>query len=235
MAAALIGLGVWFFSADEPEQPTGPGLLFGDDDQPAEDRAVPDEIDFQLVTRLELPVVVIEGDGPRSDRIVVEPAEDLLPQPIGAVVAAIARSGSEGRVVLTGPPGWFRGVCVQATVTTAELRPLDAVLWSEGNECAEVESGRLASVRCLGERTIVLAIDVPQEEVELVEGGTAFADAIRVQVIGSAEGYETTSVRGTIEVAGDSAVRIPTLQGPPGSAAEFLLGGAGATASCAFQ
>ena len=85
--------------------------------------------------------------------------------------------------------------------------------------------GRLATVGCRGTDAILLALDIPSGTVDLPEGGTGFADAIRLQLVADgAPEYEVLSIRGTIQVDPDSGVTIPRFGGEVGESITFDIG-----------
>ncbi|NNE73791.1 MAG: hypothetical protein HKN26_09020 [Acidimicrobiales bacterium] len=234
------GVAAWFAFADDDEpavrEQTGLNFAVVEDDPAVPTGVVsPVEIDARLVTRLATPVVVREGDEARTDRVEIDPPDQILPIEPGTVVAGLARFGSTGRLLLVGPPGWMGDACVTAQVTSTALRPLSSVYFAPDPEsCPSEPVGTEAPVVCEGTTTAVIEIDVPQGEVALAEGGSAFADAVRIQLLGSASFYETVSVRGTIDVADDLTIDVPEFAGPAGADAAVLLGGAGARAECTF-
>ncbi len=172
-----------------------------------------------LTTGLVRAVAVARGDGPPEDRIVTAPFADYL-YPPGAITASLFSYSGGGEVVFVGPSGFPEGVCLIASVDTSDLRPLDTVWY--GN-CVD-PIGRQATVRCLGDNALVLDIEIPVGAVELPEGGTGFADTIRVQSISDpGTKYEVLSARGTISVSPGSDVVIPAFGGAPGDQLVFDL------------
>ncbi len=164
-------------------------------------------------------VAVARGDGPPENRIVKAPFADYL-YPPGAITASLFSYGGVGEVVFVGPSGFPKDVCLIASVDTSDLRPLDTVWY--GN-CLE-PIGRPATVRCLGDDALVLDVDIPEGAVELPEGGTGFADTIRVQSVSDpGTKYEVLSARGTISVSSDSNVVIPAFGGAAGDRLVFDL------------
>ncbi len=174
----------------------------------------------ELTAPLSTSVAVAAGEGPLEDRLVDAPFADHRLPP-GSVWASLFAYDGVGQVALVGPDGWAVDACVRASVVTGDLRPLDTV--TTGPCRAPV--GRPAVVTCRGDDALVLAVDVPEGGVELPEGGTGFADAVRVQVIESAGGdYDSLSIRGTIAVDPSADVAIPAFGGAPGDELEFTLG-----------
>ncbi len=222
----------------EPAARDQGGLRFAEPDAPAADFAqvvAPDAVDPGLVTRFDVPVVVVAGDEPRSERIELDPPADLLPAESGAVVGGVARAGGDGRLILVGPDGWLDDACVLAQTTSAELRPLSSLHFAATtSSCGPDPVGQPAEVICRGDTAVILSLDIPQGAVALPEGGTGFSDSVRLQLVGGADGYETVSIRGAIDVADDSVIDVPEVGGPPGAEVTVVLGGAGARATCTF-
>jgi len=180
-----------------------------------------------LTAGLSRDVSIILGDGPPEDRIVKAPFADFLFPP-GAITASLYSYAGVGEVVFVGPDGFPDGACLVASVATSDLRPLDTVWY--GNCLNPI--GRQATVRCLGADALVLDVAIPKGEVGLPEGGTGFADALRIQSISDPGGkYEVLSARGTISVAADSTVTIPAFGGASGDQLSFDLD-QGRTGSC---
>jgi hypothetical protein len=212
------------------------GLVFDEVTGPAAGEELgPAVVEPLLVARLGTLVAVRTGDGPPADRIDpgVDPA--LAPVPPGTVAATLfARDGS-GQVLLTGPDGWLGAACVRASVVSAGLRPFDTI-WFESvpGVCGPLAIGRPVAPTCIGPATLMLPLAIPVGIVELEEGGTAAADAVRVSVAGAPAGYgpagfEEISVRGVITVPDEvEGVRIPGFGGAAGSTVEVAFGGAGA-------
>ncbi|RMH78187.1 MAG: hypothetical protein D6683_07930, partial [Actinomyces sp.] len=174
----------------------------------------------ELTTPVATPVAVAAGDGPPEERLVDAPFADHDPAP-GAVWASLFAYDGVGQVALVGPAGWTGDACIRASVVTDDLRPLDTVTHGP---CAE-PLGRPATVTCEGDDALVLAVAIPAGAVDLPEGGTGFADAVRVQIVEPATpAYEHLSVRGTITVDPDSEVAIPAFGGAPGDRLTFALG-----------
>src|SRR5690606_4013053 len=108
---------------------------------------------------------------------------------------------------------------------SSSLRAFDSV-WFENVEgaCDGVAIGHPVEPTCAGATAVVLPLRIPSGTVALEEGGEAGADAVRVSVATTADGYEEVSVRGTISVPDDSDVRIPAFSAEPGTAIEVPLG-----------
>jgi len=69
----------------------------------------------------------------------------------------------------------------------------------------------------------LLDLEIPAGEVALPEGGTGFADAVRVQLVGDDAAYEVLTLRGTIAVGGKDPVVVPRFGGEIGDEVEFDL------------
>ncbi len=165
-------------------------------------------------------VAVALGDGPVDSRIVTASFSDF-PHPPGSMRASLFQYAGSGHVVVVGPPGFTDDVCLRASVVTIDLRPLDTVTTGP---CAE-PVGRQAVIGCVGPGAILLDLQVPDGAVDLPEGGTGFADAVRVQLIADGgDRYETLTVRGTIRVDPSSGVVIPRFGGEVGTDVTFDLG-----------
>jgi hypothetical protein len=88
--------------------------------------------------------------------------------------------------------------------------------------------GRPARVTCSGRRVLVLAVDIPQGEVSLIEGGSGWAETIRFGLETATEPasrWETLAVRGSITVAEEGmSVAVPRFGGAPGDVVTVDLG-----------
>ncbi len=173
-----------------------------------------------LTESLSVGVAVRAGEGDATSRIVTAPFSHHR-HPPGALRASLFQYSVSAQVLVVGPEGFVDEVCLRASVVTSELRPLDTVWFGD---CVE-PVGRPATVGCVGPTAVLLALDVPQGEVPLPEGGSGFADSVRVQSITEGrEEYESLSVRGTIAVPVDSDVVIPRFGGETGAELDFDLG-----------
>ena len=155
-------------------------------------------------------------------------AEPLLVVGLDRLVAVAV-----GQVALVGPGGWVEAACVRASVVTEVLRPLDVVLFDSSERACPVGlEGRPAIATCRGTDALILEIDIPQGEVDLVEGGIGWAEGIRISLEFTAPGWEELSLRGTIVVpSGAEAVAIPSFGGEPGDEVTVDLG-EGRTGTC---
>lgn len=179
----------------------------------------PPEAEPALTAGVSLPVAVAAGDGTEAERVTVAPFA-VYPYPPGAIRASLFQFAGTGHVVFVGPEGFVDDACLRASVVTSDLRPLDTVTHGP---CGQ-PVGRPATVGCLGETAVLLDLVVPGGEVALPEGGSGFADAVRVQLVGDDPDYEVLTLRGTIEVAGDDDVVVPRFGGEVGEEVTFDLG-----------
>ncbi|GJM38949.1 MAG: hypothetical protein DHS20C19_23160 [Acidimicrobiales bacterium] len=173
----------------------------------------------ELTTALTVTVAVEAGSGPESDRVTVAPFS-AYPHPPGSIRASLFQYAGSGHVVIVGPDGFTEDSCLRASVVTDLLRPLDTVTFGP---CGQ-PVGRIPTVGCLGPSAVLLDLDVPTGGVDLPEGGTGFADAVRIQLVGDDPDYEVLTIRGTIEVAEDDAVAVPRFGGDEGDELTFDLG-----------
>ncbi|NCG38412.1 MAG: hypothetical protein GWP48_12950 [Actinobacteria bacterium] len=230
LAVALLGVvavaGGGFFAYNEfitEEQRTEGAIQLADTGEAPEVAAAeggPPVVEAAVTTGLVDTVAVAIGDGPVEDRSVTA-AFSAVPYPPGSMRASLFQYAGSGHVVVVGPPGFSDAVCLRASVVTSDLRPLDTVTTGP---CAD-PVGRTAVIGCRGQSAILLSLKVPDGEVELPEGGTGFADAVRVQLIADGgERYETLTVRGTIRVDPANGVVIPRFGGDIGTDVTFDLG-----------
>ena len=212
------------------EDRTRGALQFADTDEPADVAAIeggPPVAEPALSTTLSDPVSVLAGGGPVADRVTSAPVV-RFPHPPGSIGASLFQYANSGHVALVGPAGFTDDACLRVSVVTEELRPLDTVTHGP---CVET-IGRDATVGCIGDTAILLALDIPTGEVALPEGGNGFADAIRLQLVADgAPDYEVLTVRGTIEVDPDSEIVIPRFGGQIGETIMFDTG-AGRSGTC---
>ena len=180
-----------------------------------------------LTTVLSETVAVRSGAGPVDDRVTTPPFA-AFPYPPGSLVAALFQFAGAGHVVIVGPTGFADVACLRASVVTSGLRPLDTVTHGP---CTD-PVGREPAVGCAGPTALLLALDIPAGQVDLPEGGTGFADAVRVQlIVDSDDDYEVLSQRSTIAVDPGSDVRVPRFGGAVGDDLLFDLG-AGKAGTC---
>ncbi len=225
LAIAVIAVGVWWgwqeFGVEE--QRTRGALQFADSGATAEQAAVEGGapvVEPLLTVALSETVSVLAGDGPVADRVTTAPFV-RYPYPPGAIGASVFQYANSGHVVLVGPDGFTDVACMRVSVVTSDLRPLDTVTHGP---CTD-PVGREATVGCIGDTALLLALDIPAGAVELPEGGTGLADAIRLQLVADgAPEYEVLSIRGTIQVDPDSGVVIPRFGGEVGEEMTFDIG-----------
>jgi len=172
----------------------------------------------ELIVAVTDPVSIAAGDGPEAERVTVAPFAHYPFTP-GSIRASLFHYAGSGHVAFVGPEGFTESACLRASVVTSELRPLDTVTFGD---CAQ-PVGREASVGCLGPSAVLLDLEIPPGEVDLPEGGSGFADAIRVQLVGDHEDYEVLTLRGTISVGGEESVTVPRFGGEVGEEIEFDL------------
>ena len=196
---------------------------FEGQDEPPEEAARnggPPRANEALTVALADPVSVAAGSGAEADRIVVAPLTDFPFAP-GEIRASLFEYAGSGQVVFVGPDGFTESACLRASVVTGDLRPLDTVTTGP---CGQ-PVGRPATIGCIGPSAVLLDLGIPPGEVQLPEGGTGFAEAVRVQVVGDDADYEVLTLRGTITVGGDEAVVVPRFGGEVGEELEFDLSG----------
>lgn len=181
----------------------------------------PPAVEPSLATAVDVPVVVTAGDGPVEDRLVLDPPVELLPRLPADVVATVFQYAGRARLVLVGPPGWSSGLCIQGSVTSSALRPFDTSYWPADPACGAEPPGRPADAACASSTTVLLDLDVPEGDVELAEGGTASAAAVRVALSRPDPAYEVLSIRGTIAVGSGQEVAVPLFGGEPGDTVTF--------------
>ncbi len=216
------GVVLWNQFLAEEGRTSGAFRFEGDDEPPAlaAREGGPPVANEVLTTGLADTVAVAAGEGEEVDRITVAPLIDFPFAP-GDVRASLFQYAGTGHVVFVGPEGFTDTACLRASVVTADLRPLDTVTTGP---CTQ-PVGRPASVGCLGPTAVLLDLRIPSGEVQLPEGGSGFAEAVRLQVVGDDPEYEVLTLRGTIEVGGDEAVDVPRFGGEIDAEIEFDLGG----------
>ena len=217
------GLGVgWTVLTEENDRSQG-AFQFADTDEPPEVAAITGGAPFTesaVTAALADTVALLVGDGPPEDRITVAPFASY-PYPPGALRASLFQYAGSGHVAIVGPPGFVDSACLRASVVTSDLRPLDTITHGP---CVD-PIGRTPTVGCLGADAILLDLVIPDGEVNLPEGGTGFADAVRLQLVADGgEQFELLTIRGTIEVDIGSDVVIPRFGGAIGEEITFDLG-----------
>lgn len=228
VAGGWLGYRTWF--AEETRtagairlaDPFGPGA--GDDTAEGEIPGGSPLADPALTASISETIALLSGDGPVADRIVVPPL-DALPYPPGSLKASLFEYAGDGYAAVVGPAGFAGAACLRVSVVTADLRPLDTVSHGPCEDTAGETVGRVPEVACLGPTALLLGIDIPSGVVELPEGGSGFADAVRIQLVADpGTDYELLTMRGTIEVPADSETVIPRFGGASGDTVVFELG-----------
>lgn len=225
VVAALGGGGWWAYQEFGVEEERDRGALqFEATDEPASDAALeggPPVVEAALTTTISDTVAVLAGSGPITDRVTTAPFA-AYPYPPGALAASLFQYAGAGHVVVVGPTGFVDVACLRVSVVTSGLRPLDTVTHGP---CVD-PVGRTPAVGCVGPSALLLSLDIPAGEVELPEGGTGFADAVRVQLVADQPAeYDVLSQRATIAVDPGSDVVIPRFGGAVGDELTFDLGG----------
>ena len=229
---ALVGAAAIFLRPGDEELPVGK-ISFGNTSPTAEspDRFLGEApiVNENLLARLERPVVVRQGSGDATDRIDPNVSNDLLPFAPAAVSATLFRYGGGGQVVIIGPPGFLSAACLQVSAVTINLRPFDTAVYNAGSACPSNVAGRVATSGCVGDTAIMLDVQFPQGQIELEEGGVASIGGVRVASFAKRSGYETLSLRGTIEVRAGKAEEVPVFGGKTGDVVSFDVTPKGAT------
>ena len=176
-------------------------------------------IETSLTATLSTTVAVLAGDAPLAERVTTAP-EGSFPYPPGALRATIFQYAGTGHVLFAGPNGFVDNSCLRASVVTADLRPLDVV--TTGPCPAPV--GRPATIGCLGPTAVLIDLKVPSGAVELPEGGSGFAEAVRVKLVGHDQRYKALSIRATIGVGADDEIVVPRFGAAPGDELIFNFG-----------
>ena len=176
-------------------------------------------------------VAVLRGEGPAENRIQLDVTDSDLPVRPGSLLATVFEHRG-GQVAIAGPDNWWAGACIRVTVATGSLRPLDVVVHEvEEGACPGGLGGRAARVTCAGRAVLMLAVDIPQGEVELAEGGLGWAEVIRFGVEtapAATSKWELLAVRGAIAVAdseGNAEIAVPAFGGAPGDVVSVEIGG----------
>ena len=230
---ALVFAATVVLRPDDPELPVG-RISFGNTSPTAEspDRFLGEApiVNENLLARLERPVAVREGTGNATERIDPNVGPDLLPFPPAALSATLFRYGGRGQVVIIGPPGFLTAACLQVSAVTVNLRPFDTAVYDAGSaSCPDNVAGRAATLGCLGDTAMMLDMQFPDGEIELEEGGVASIGGVRVASFAISPGYETMSLRGTIEVRAGKNEEVPVFGGKAGDIVSFDVTPKGAT------
>ncbi|MEZ5168003.1 MAG: hypothetical protein R2695_16510 [Acidimicrobiales bacterium] len=221
---AVVGGGFATWRAFLRDEPRTSGAFRFDalDEDPAQAAVTggPPVAEAALTEPLSTRVAVEAGEGAAMDRV-TDAADEAFPVAPGAVWASVFQYAKQRSAGRDRPRGFVATSCLRASVVTADLRPLDTV--THGPCTAPV--GRSAVVGCQGPTAVLLDLRIPEGEVALPEGGTGFAEAIRVQLIGEDPAFELVSLRATIAVGGsDGAVTVPRFGGETGDELTFDLG-----------
>jgi hypothetical protein len=224
VTVALIVAAAIFLRPDEAEAPVG-RISFGETTAAGEspDRFLGEApiVNEALLARLDRAVAVRDGAGSATDRIDPNVDAALLPSPPAAVSATLFRYGGKGQVVIIGPPGFLGSACLQVSAVTVNLRPFDTAVYNAGSACPASVAGRVATPGCVGDTAIMLEVQFPQGEIELEEGGVASIGGVRVASFAVRPGYESLSVRGTIEVRTGKVEAVPIFGGKAGDVVSF--------------
>ena len=178
----------------------------------------PPIVEPNLVAFADLLVALQEGEGSPEDRVRQVVPENILKVQPGEIIATVFGYNSGGQVALIGPEGWLSEACVRVSATDDEFRPFDVVVFElTQGLCSEELSGRKVSPTCLGESLLIVPLYIPQGEVTHPEGGSGWAEMIRVGYEMSVPGWETLALRGTIAVgAQEGQTEIPLFSGKIG-------------------
>ncbi len=224
------GLAAGWRTLSNRDQRTRGALQFSQTDETPAEAAVlggPPVVEPALTVALSETVAVLAGNEPLADRV-TDAAFSTFAFPPGALGASLFEYAGTGHVVIVGPVGFSDLACLRVSVVTSDLRPLDTVTHGP---CSE-PVGRPAVVGCAGPSAILLGLDIASGEVDLPEGGTGFADAVRLQMIGDRpDEYEVLTVRGTISVDPDAGIVIPRFGGATGEQITFDIG-SGRSGTC---
>lgn len=220
-ALALGAVALWTTFAEGDER-AGGSLDFGPLSGVSNEAALvggPPAVEPSLVATLSTTVALLAGDGPISERIADAPSGSL-PHPPGALQATIFQYAGSGHVLFAGPEGFVDNSCLRASVVTGDLRPLDVVTTGPCRDPV----GRPATIGCAGPTAVLLDLKVPDGVVELPEGGSGFAEEVRVQLVGHDPRYETVSLRAAIGVGSRDEVVVPRFGAAPGELLRFDFG-----------
>lgn len=226
LTTPLVGLifaGIWLWNVLSAEESNDVGRIrFAAITEPNQQSTTLSEapmVEPRLTTSLESTVAVVVGTDDLALRIVRVTPEEIRYR-AGDVAATLFQFQDEPQVVFVGPQGFAEVSCLRAAVVTETLRPLDVVTTG----CVD-PIGRSTTIACVGPTAIMMQLDVPAASVELPEGGSGVANAVRVQLIGQDERFATLSLRGSIEVGAGTEVVVPQIVAAPGNTLTFDLGG----------
>jgi len=230
---AMLGIVVggyllWGARTNEELRETG-ALNFGALSEPTNQAALgggPPIVEPALTAKLTESFAVTAGDAQLALRIGSIPA-GAIPYPQGALQATLFQYAGSGHVLFVGPSGFVERSCLRASVVTEDLRPLDVVT---SGPCSN-PVGRSGTIGCVGPTALLLDLRVASGVVELPEGGSGIASAVRVQLVGEDARYQMLSLRATIEVRSGEDVAVPRFGAAPGEELTFDLGD-GVVGSC---
>jgi len=221
VALALVGVVAWSELVAEDDSLTG-SLDFGVLGEASNEAALvggPPLVETSLIATLSETVAVLAGDAPLAQRDIDAPPGSF-PYPAGSVSATLFQYAGSGHVLFAGPSGFVDNSCLRAAVVTGDLRPLDVVATGP---CVEPD-GRTATVGCVGPTAVLVDLKVPTGVVELPEGGSGFADAVRVKLVGHDERFEALFIGAAIEVSAGDEVVVPRFGAAPGDELIFDFG-----------
>jgi len=221
VALALVGVVAWSELVAEDDSLTG-SLDFGVLGEASNEAALvggPPVVETSLIATLSETVAVLAGDAPLAQRDIDAPPGSF-PYPAGSVSATLFQYAGSGHVLFAGPSGFPDNSCLRAAVVTGDLRPLDVVATGP---CVE-PVGRTATVGCVGPTAVLVDLKVPTGVVELPEGGSGFADAVRVKLVGHDERFEALFIGAAIEVSAGDEVVVPRFGAAPGDELIFDFG-----------
>ena len=221
LALVLVGTVTWneFIAQDEP---TSGRLDFGVLGETSNEAALvggPPVVEPSLIATLSETVAVLAGDAPLSQRDVDAPPGSF-PYPAGSLRATLFQYAGSGHVLFVGPSGFVDNSCLRASVVTEDLRPLDVVTTGP---CAYLV-GRAATIGCVGPTAVLVDLEVPTGVVELPEGGSGFADSVRVKLVGHDDRYEALFIGAAIGVGTGDGVTVPRFGAAPGDELTFNFG-----------
>ncbi len=222
LAALALGVVAFWATFVQGDERTSGRLDFGPLSGVSNEAALvggPPAVEPSLVANLSTTVALLAGDAPIAERITDMPAGSL-PYPPGALQATVFQYAGSGHVLFTGPEGFVEHSCLRASVVTEDLRPLDVVTTGPCQDPV----GRPATIGCVGPTAVLLDLKVPSGVVELPEGGSGFAEEVRVQLVGHDPRYETLSLRATIGVGSGDEVVVPRFGAAPAEVLRFDFG-----------
>ncbi len=221
VALVLVAVVAWNELISQDDRSAG-NLDFGVLGEASNEAALtggPPVVETSLIVTLSEPVAVLAGDAPLAQRDVEAPP-GIFPYPAGSISATLFQYAGSGHVLFTGPSGFVDNSCLRASVVTRDLRPLDVV----GTGPCIDPVGRAATVGCVGPTAVLVDLRVPTGVVELPEGGSGFADSVRVKLVGHDERYEALFIGGAIEVSAGDEVVVPRFGAAPGDELTFDFG-----------